>query len=211
MTEQSRARRRSVVACPLIFAVALSLNACGQRAAPDKADLAKVLRAYLTKHCDLETVRFRASRLGTDAVLAAETTFATKIAADPHFQSIPGLSSSYGKSGSLSFRENGETLQAKWNEFAPPDADDRDRLTIDACLYVPDKLEITDRSLNNQGKSEDVVFHQTYRLSRIGRSLSSLGMLKGYEQFSAETGFQFIAHLRSDGGSAWRVDSVRLI
>jgi hypothetical protein len=195
----------------LAFVAALSAGACSRSSTLDKERLARLLGAYLTEHCDVETVTLRASRLGTDAILADEATFATKVVADPNFQSVPGPSSSYGKSGSLSFQENGQTLHVAWNEFSPPDAEDRDRLTIHTCLYVPGRIEITDESPDDKDKSANVVFHETYRLSRIGQSLSALGLLHGYEQFSTESGYTFLAHLRSDGESAWRVDFVRLV
>lgn len=195
----------------VLAAVVLGATGCSQPPTLNKAAVTQSLRGYLTTSCDPETVSIRAARLGTPAVLADETAFARAVISNPDFNNAANQSLPFKKSGRLTFVENDQELHAEWSEFAPLEAAVRDSLTVRGCLYVPDRIDLIDDSVDDRANRVRVVFRETLRLSRIGKSLSTLGMLDGYQVFNSHHGFVAVAHLRAVGDGTWRVDRVHQI
>lgn len=193
------------------LAMGLSVVACGQPINLHRAGVSNLLRGYLTQHCDQQTVTLRAARFGVSTVDAEATAFRTAIASTPGVQTVRTASSPHGRTGTVQFIENGQTVQANWETFVPPQAHIRDRLSVSGCLSVPARVEIVDRSIDEGGKTARVSFRETYRLSTLGKLLLSLGILNDFREFPPEPDFEYVAHLQSNRDGAWSVRSLHQI
>lgn len=193
----------------LIVSAMFCMSGCSSRTPISKGEIAKLLLVNLTSHCDRQTVSIRASRFGTVEAQQAMTWFNKSILENSQFHHEAESSGPAGKRGELSYADGGTILRADWDEFVLPGVDDRDRLSLTACIYVPYRVDLVDSSFD--GDHGRVTFRETLRLSKLGQKMDQTKLF--YADVIAASmpqDYQYEAALQKAGGGRWSVSSVKL-
>jgi len=142
-------------------------------------------------------------------LLDAEAWFDKSVLNDPEFYQDNEISDSTGKHGTLSYTDDGQVLRVNWSEFALTNVDTRDRLTLQACIYVPDHITLLDTAFD--GAHGRVKFQETFRLSILGKKMKKAGLFETNIDAAMPANYEYLAELQKMASGGWSVRSVRLL
>jgi hypothetical protein len=206
-----RSDSRGAATLIIIFLALLCASGCSSRAPISRDVTARLLLATLTDRCDRQTVTVRAGRAGTVRARQAVAWFDKTVLSDPAFARSAESSNSDERHGRLTYSDDGRKLWVDWNEFTPPEAVERERLELRTCIYVPDRVDLIDRSFDGDGRSGRIMFRESLRLSAFGERMSKTALFDADIVAAGKPqDYEYLAELKKTPSGDWSVRSVEL-
>jgi hypothetical protein len=156
----------SAIAFLLIAAMSVSLSAAviSRNDAPPSLGArgaATLIYRYQLRHCAVTEVMVRSSRVGAALFVTADGWLRHTLLTDPAFSHLGRVSAGSTQSGTLGYLLHGHEMTVDWAEFRVPGDSASGRLSLRACMSLPEDIEIWGTSLYGGGQMARVLYSET--------------------------------------------------